>query len=33
MEQKLSTMLEDLRHERSSLILLSLAYPDILKES
>ena len=33
MEQYFATMFEDVRHERSLILLLSLAEPDILKQS
>ena len=33
MEQYFATMFEDIRHERSLIILLSLRDPDILKQS
>ena len=33
MEQYLSTMFEDVRHERSLILLLSLPDPDILRQS
>ena len=33
MEQTFATMFEDVRHERSPILLLSLTDPDILKQS
>ena len=33
MEQKFSNLFEDVRHERSLILLLSLVEPDILKQS
>ena len=33
MEQYFATMFEDVRHERSLILILSLAEPDILKQS
>ena len=33
MEQYFNTILEDVRHERSLIVLLSLVEPDILKQS
>ena len=33
MEQYFSTLFEDIRHERSLIFLLSLTYPDIIKQS
>ena len=33
MEQYFSNLFEDIRHERSLIVLLSLIYPDILKQS
>ena len=33
MEQNFATMFEDVRHERSLILLLSLTDPDILKQS
>ena len=33
MEQSFATMFEDIRHERSLVLLLSLTDPDILKQS
>ena len=33
MEQYLSTMFEDVRHERSLILILSLTDPDILRQS
>ena len=33
MEQCFATMFEDVRHERSLILLLSLADPDILKQT
>ena len=33
MEQKFSTMFQDVRHERSFILILSLTDPDILKQN